>query len=596
MQRCWRYVLLFLFISLFFYHSGACQPGCPQIYYDLTIKEGDWQTFYVNITIARPPHNRVVFVMPSWSPGGYMLGEYSKYVRHVQAKDADGKQLTTLQVNPSAWEVSLPTAKTMCFSYELKVSPRGFMGRSLTETYARINGPSTYMYLKGAKEKPVTVTFHLPTGWKIAIGLEEFKLPNSYWAPNYDIFVDAPALLGKFKQFQFDVAGVPHIVTITGETNFDQQKFVETVKRIVTYETQQLFNDIPYSKYVFMFNIYPGERGGGGLEHLNSTTIGLAGEKLKVDPTSGANVTAHEFFHLWNVKRIRPKVLGPFDYTKDVRTTALWFCEGVTCYYADLTCLRTGIWSVEKFWQNQAKQIAQHQEAYDRLQTSVEMASWKIWETGYGSAGVSFYTKGQILALLLDLQIREVTDNRRSLDDVIRFLNCWFAKYDEGYEERDLLRAVNSITNSDFSQFFDRYVSGTVEIPYADFLQHAGLKLRLESKKVPDIGRLVIMGPKNRVFNVEKGSPVDEVGIKRGDYLLSIDGQTVSSREDIARVVNSKEEGQSVAIEILRGDNKLNFVVPVRLKDKVNCRIDQVARPTEKQQRIYQGLIAGTTD
>jgi len=570
--------------------------GGPRLYYELTVKKGTWDRFFVSIQIENNPRERLVFAMPAWMPGAYVLMHFGKHVQNFRAFDGKGNPLRANPLDQQTWEVQAGKSALVKVSYEVKVSPRGFMGRALTEKHAQVNGPAVFMYVKGWEDLPVTVRYRYPKGWRLATGLEATETPGVFTAPNYDVLVDAPAAIGTFRQYEFEVGGVPHYVVVDGEGEFDTEAFLDCIQRIVRYQTTELFGDIPYRKYVFIYRLYPGRRGGGGLEHRNSTVIGLSAVRMKEDATSAASVTAHEFFHLWNVKRIRPRGLGPFDYTRDARTTALWFCEGVTSYYANLTLVRTGIWSEEKFLESQARQIAMLQSTPERLETSVAMASWNTWERGYGVEGLSYYNKGQLLGLLLDLSIRHVTDNRRSLDDVLRFLNRWFAKFDEPYDERDLLRAVNGITNADFTEFFDKYVYGTVELPYEKVLGYAGIAVTLSKKRVPYIGRIAVLGRKNRIFGVSEESPLGQAGVRNRDFLLAVDGQKITGSEDIRRIVRGKKEGEALTVEVERAGRVLTFEVTVEGRDEYECELTPIPNPTEKQRRIREGWLKGITD
>ncbi|NOY78494.1 MAG: M61 family metallopeptidase [Calditrichaeota bacterium] len=592
-------ILLLIGLAFLFAENAASQGfyyNGFETRYELSVHPGDVQYFYVTIHVAQNDAPRLVFSMPAWIPGGYMLGNFARRVRGFSAKNGKGEALKFQKIDPNSWEVQTNGCPKLDISYKVDVAHGAFMGKAIDKNYALVNGPSTYMYIRGHKSDPVTVFYNIPSDWKIATGLEEAPVSRTFTAPNYDVFADAPALLGKFKQFRFEVKGVPHIVAINGPVTFDTDAFLRMVKKIVTYETQGIYQDIPYKKYVFIYTIYPGMRGGGGLEHLNSTTIGLSGARLKMDINSGADVTAHEFFHVWNVKRIHPEVLGPFDYSKDVRTKSLWVCEGITSYYADLTLARTGIWGEEKFLKNQAKMISELQSNPDRLKTSAEMASWKIWETGYGGSGISFYTKGQILGMLLDLKIRHLTNNQRSLDDVMRFLNQWFAKWGVGYKDSDILRAVNAVTNKDFREFFERYVSGTVELPYNKILAYAGLKPVFTKKTVPYIGKVAFFGPKNRVFAVDSESPVGKAGLMKEDHLLKMDGKTIKNRKDFTKILNSKKPGDSIKLIVERAGKKLTLLVPVQPREKVTCTIEKVASPTPEQLMMRKTWLHGESD
>lgn len=564
--------------------------------YEFSVHPGDLQYFYVTIHIANNDAPQLVFSMPAWMPGGYMLANFARRVADFQAVNSKNERLAVQKIDPNSWEIQTKGDPVIHVSYKVNIAHGAFMGKVIDSNFALVNGPSTYMYIRGHKNDPVTVKYNIPENWKIATGLEETQNPAIFTAPNYDVFADAPALLGLFKQFTFRLKGVPHVVAIKGPVNFDTGAFIRMIKKIVTYETQEIYRDIPYKKYVFIYTIYSGRRGGGGLEHLNSTTIGLSGDLLKENVKNGADVTAHEFFHVWNVKRIRPEVLGPFDYTKDVRTTSLWVCEGITSYYADLVLARTGIWGEAKFLKNQAKMISALQSNPDRFKTSAEMSGWNIWQNGYGGSGISFYTKGQILGMLLDLKIRHLTNNTRSLDDVMRFLNQWFAKWDVGYKDSDILRAVNAVSNQDFRPFFERYVGGTVELPYKKILGYAGLKPVFEKKKVPYIGKIAFFGPQNRVFAVDRESPIGKAGLMKEDHILKIDGRKIKNRGDLAKLLNAKKPGQTLKFLVKRDGKKITITAAVKSREKVMCKIETTASPAPEQLMMRKAWLHGATD
>lgn len=273
--------------------------------------------------------------------------------------------------------------------------------------------------------------------------------------------------------------------------DWDKSLLSEALHRITSYELK-LMGGPPFSEYTFIFHIGPdSDVGGGGMEHMNSTAIAAT------STGSAAAIAAHEFFHVWNVKRIRPQTLQPVDYSKEQDTRALWFAEGVTSAYASYTLERTGLWSKQKFYADLASQIAELQSRPARKWQSAEESSLDAWFEKYDdynlpSRSISYYNKGQILGAMLDLAIRDATDNHKSLDDVMRLMNDEYAKAGKYYDDSEgVLRAVNEVTGKDFSDFFQQYVSGTAEIPYEKFLAIAGLELKLDTAQNGDVNATI---------------------------------------------------------------------------------------------------------
>ncbi|MDZ7261922.1 MAG: hypothetical protein ONB05_07450, partial [candidate division KSB1 bacterium] len=299
-----------LILILGFNARGQESPYEPRISYSLSLDEVTWNAFQVAITVSNPNQPRLVFVMPVWMPGAYVRMDFGKNVRNFKAQGTRGQSLEVIQLDDHRWSVAAGTNSVVRVSYQVEVSPRGFMGRSLDSTRARIDGPATFMYVQGLENLPVTVRFNLPKNWKVATGLRSTSYLFEYTAKNYDTLIDSPVEMGDFVDYYFNHQGRNFTITIDGDTSFNIENFLLMINKIVSYQAD-LFNDLPFENYLFMFNVYPDYRGGGGLEHHNSTTIGLSGKKLAEDVESAANVIAHEFFHLWNVKRIHPRLLGP---------------------------------------------------------------------------------------------------------------------------------------------------------------------------------------------------------------------------------------------------------------------------------------------
>ncbi|MCI0696721.1 PDZ domain-containing protein [candidate division KSB1 bacterium] len=557
----------------------------------------------VSIMITNNNDSTLTFSMPGWTPGAYRFAEYGRHVREVKARNHDHQTLRVDKLDDDSWQVQAGGNHAIAFTYRVEKPLSFFGGRRDDSTHIQLEGPSTFMYLEGGKAQPVTACFHVPSQWKLACGLdsppknlhdatarcESAEPKYLLYAPNYNTFIDAPVEMSQFEERTFTIGKTPFHVVMHGVMDFDIDGFVNMVKKICAYQIE-LMNDVPFTKYVFLYHINPGF-GGGGLEHLNSTTISLSAPMLKESVTAGASVTAHEFFHLWNVKRIRPKVLGPFDYSQPVRTKALWFSEGVTSYYADLAQVRTGLVTPEQFLDMQARQIRVLQNNPDRLKTSAEQASWEIWDRGYGSSGVNYYNKGQLLGLLLDLRLRHETGNKKSLDDMFRYLNQNYAKLDKGFEEDELPEIASRIAGKDLRDFFTKYVAGVEELPYQEYLAWAGIEMEVEQKRVATLGNVRLFGPQNSVIMLDDG-PAAQAGLQRRDLLKEVNGTLIKNQHDLDAAVAAKAPGDTLRMKVARGEETLMFEVKLDAREDVSYRLSFLNKSSQQQLEIREGLLA----
>ena len=355
----------------------------------------------------------------------------------------------------------------------------------LNSDHAFWNNATLLMYPGGYLNAPSTLRIVAPTGWKIATGLPEVKgQPNTFRAENFDILYDSPVEVSNFKELDFQVRGVPHRIVIDGEGNYDPERLRADVQKIVEAETA-MFGGIPYHDYTFILHLRSNT--GGGLEHLNSTALGFKrfGFATEDGYQKFQALVAHEFFHLWNVKRIRPDALGPFDYTKENYTRLLWVAEGITEYYGQLMVRRAGLISDQVYLDHLAQQIQDFQETPGRKVMSAEEASFDSWIKFYRpdensvNSQISYYDKGELLGLLLDLDIRRRTNNAKSLDDVMRYLYTEFFQKGRNYTPADFQKACELMAGASLDDFFSRYVRGKDDLEgvYNQMLVGAGLRL-----------------------------------------------------------------------------------------------------------------------
>jgi predicted metalloprotease with PDZ domain len=375
--------------------------------------------------------------------------------------------------------------------YAIEWDDPGPFNSQLNDHHAFINLAELLIYVPDRRTEDTEIVFeNIPADWEIISELPAGNKTHSFVATSYDALVDAPVEAGTFEEYGFDSGGARFRVVVDAKdwNGSDHRRLEEVLRRITGYELQ-LMGGPPFKRYTFFLHIgpYP-EVGGGGMEHANSTAIAAASFER------AAAIAAHEFFHAWNVKRIRPQTLEPVDYTKEQYTRALWFAEGVTNTYAAYTLERTGLWPKNQFYADLASQICELDSRPARLWQSVEESSLDAWFEKYDAynapdRSISYYNKGQILGVLLDLTIRDATDNRKSLDDVLRRMNDDYARAGKYYNDSDGIRAaVEEVSGKSFEEFFRRYVSGAGEIPYNDFLAIAGLELKTSTAQPANHG------------------------------------------------------------------------------------------------------------
>jgi predicted metalloprotease with PDZ domain len=581
---------LILALVVFFF----VQDSTPQLTYTLSVP-ADRLTYAVELKVTQPP-NPSRFVIPNWAPGAYRLMDSWQNISDFVAVDSSGRPLAVRQDSPISWMVDTRGARVVTISYRTGLRDTVQWRRPNNRWYLRptsgvIDGPRTYMYLDGAKTLPAVLTYRLPPRWRVATGLPTTD-SVTYWAENYDVLIDAPAMVGVFLSYSFTAAGTPHraVVDLGGVQPRAPRVFVDMLQRIAT-TGMKIFHGAPYKDYTFIF--VAGR--GGGLEHLNSTTIGVTSETLAQNPRAAETVSAHEFFHTWNVKRIRPTELGPFDYEREVRTLNLWWSEGVTDYYADLILARAGLDTPDDFVRGMAASIGNHHGNPARLRVSPERSSWTVWDspTVNDSYVISYYLQGEVLGFLLDLAIRDSTDNGRSLDDVMRHLNEHFAGQ-HGFTRDDLLGSINRITGHDFTEFWRLYVSGTDEIPWNDYLRAAGWVADFIDEPAIDgrIGAIppAVQGGRWRAV-ATPGSAAESGGLRTGDELVRIDGRTIVDGTDVTAAVRRIAARNRVVIDVVRNGQPLTIRFTAGRYNRVHARMLDVPQLTERMRRIRNGLL-----
>jgi len=576
----------------------SAHDSTPELYYSLTVRT-DRLGYLVELQITNPP-SLSRLVIPNWAPGAYRLMNSGQNIWEFVAFTAAGDQLPVRQDSPISWIIDTKGSTRITVRYTAGLRDTIQWRRPNNRWFLRagsgiVDGPRTFMYLDGWKQAPARVTLLVPTGWRVATGLVPQTSDSlTYSAPNYDVLIDSPMLLGHFLSYRFSAAGTPHraVVDLGGARAHAPGAFVDMLRRISTTAIG-IFGGAPppYKDYTYIF---VGGRG-GGLEHLNSTSIGVTTETLARDPRRAEAVSAHEFFHAWNVKRIRPVELGPFDYEHEVRTVNLWWSEGVTDYYADVILARAGLERPSDFAQGIATAIANHRGNPARLRVSPERSSWTVWDSPAVNDDytISYYLQGEVLGFLLDLAIRDSTDNAKSLDDVMRYLLAHFAG-ERGFTRDDLIASVRAATGHNFAEFWRRYVSGVDEIPWNDYVGAAGWEVVFREEPAIDarISSIppAVQGGRWRAV-AAPGSAAAAAGLRTGDELVRINGRAIIDGNDVTAIVRGIARSAAVAVDVLRDGQPLTIRFRAGTYSRVRAQLRDLPAPTARMLRIRSGLV-----
>jgi len=568
-------------------------------------------------TADGPQEERLV--MPVWTPGSYLVREFARHVQDFAATNAAGEPLKWEKTNKNTWRVVTNGARNWRASYRVYANELSVRTSELNSSHAFWNNANLLMYLDGFLSSPSTVRVLAPDVWKVATGLPAAPgQRNTFRAENFDVLYDSPFEVSNFKTLVFNVKGVPHRIVIDGEGNYDPERVRTDVMKIVETEAA-LMGEIPYRDYTFILHLRADA--GGGLEHLNSTALGYPRFGFKIQTgdratsaSPAATVTperdyrgflslvSHEFFHLWNVKRIRPDALGPFDYTQENYTKLLWVAEGITDYYADLNVRRAGLITEGEFLKATARSIQNLQNTPGRKEQSAEESSFDSWIKFYRqdensvNSQVSYYDKGAILGLLLDLEIRKRSNNAKSLDDVMRYLYAEFFKKNRNYTPADFQKACELMAGSSLDDFFNRYVRATEELDYNAALEAAGLRLDTTGpsdspiEKVTFGAELGQEGERLVVRRVNAGSPAYEQGLNAGDEIVALDNMRVTRDFFNARLAE-KKPGDLITLTIFRFDDLSTLLIKLGERREGTYRIVPLPAQTEAQKRVYKSWL-----
>lgn len=604
---------------IFFPLLVAGQTGVPEISFTVAMPRPHTHLLEVQVAVKRTTDGpqQESLMMPVWTPGSYLVREFARHVQDFTATSAAGQPLKWEKINKNTWRIATNGARDWQASYRVYANELSVRTSELNSSHAFWNNSNILMYLDGFLKSPSTVRVIAPDVWKVATGLPAVPgQRNTFRAEDFDVLYDSPFEVSNFKTLVFNVKGIPHRIVIDGEGNYDPERMRRDVQKIVETQVEMMGGEIPYRDYTFILHLRANT--GGGLEHANSTALGYprfgfriqTGERAtSASPTASGtperdyrgflSLVSHEFFHLWNVKRIRPDVLGPFDYTQENYTRMLWVAEGVTDYYADLLLRRAGLITESEFLNATARAIQTLQNTPGRMEQSLEESSFDTWIKFYRpdentiNSQVSYYDKGAIVGMLLDLEIRKRSNNAKSLDDVLRYLYTEFFKKNRNYGPVDFQKASELMTGSSLEDFFSKYVRGTEELNYNAALDAAGLRLDTGVGPVEKayFGADVVQeNEKLIVRRVYAGSAAYDQGLNAHDQIVALDNARATRDSFNARIAE-KKPGDLINLTIFRFDELSTLLIKLGGLREGTYRIVPLQNLTEAQKRVYKSWL-----
>jgi predicted metalloprotease with PDZ domain len=562
-------------------------------------------THYIEVTAVVPAGGRpaVDLMMAVWTPGSYMVREYSRHVEAVSAAGPDGRTMPVEKTDKNRWRVATAGARSATVKYRVYAREMTVRTNWVEADFAMINGAPTFMTLADGSARPHEVVIEPARGWRVSMtALPEMAGgAHRYRAEDYDTLVDSPIIVGNPAVYEFTVDAKRHYLVNVGEAGmFDGARAAKDLETIVRAHLR-MWGSLPYDRYVFMnvLTSVPGQIPGGGLEHRNSTVL-MAGRwatRTRLSYLSWLELASHEFFHAWNGKRLRPVELGPFNYEDEVFTRGLWMVEGVTDYYAELLVHRAGLSSETEYLDALANKIEELQTTPGRGVQPVDLASFDAWIKFYRpdenspNASVSYYTKGAVLAFLLDAKIRRATAGAKSLDDVMR---AAFQKYSgqRGYTLDELRSVAEQVSGIDLRGFWSSGVQGTAELDYSEALTTLGLRFKsladrqgrawLGATTRNDSGRLL-------VTQIRRESPAHVGGLNVDDEILAIDDFRVRADQLNARL-DQYTPGDTVALLVARRDQLMRLELKFGVEPARDWRLETIPDASDARQRRAQWL------
>ena len=548
---------------------------------------------YINVTLEfEAEDDETELMMAVWTPGSYLVREYARHIDSMTVTDQKGDALPYRKTRKNRWTVETDDADIVRVSYRLYCNEESVRTNFVNHDYAVLNGAPTFITVPDRLEEEHIVTLKMADDWKrSATSIKAGEAPHVYVAESFDELVDSPIVAGNLQVYPFEVGGVQHQLVNIGEQGlWDGSQAASDLKKVVAAH-QDMWGSVPYDRYLFL-NVLSG--GGGGLEHDFSTLVISSRwsyrEKSRYD--SWLSLCSHEFFHTWNVRRLRPKPLMKYDYENEVYTDGLWIAEGITSYYQDLALMRAGLISKGKFMAGLSSEISSVQRTDGRKFQSLRDSSYDTWIKFYRpdensrNTRISYYAKGAVVAFLLDMKIRALTDNEKSLDDVMRQMFNQYSK--KGFTSENFRDVASKVAGEKLDDWFVNAIDSTKELEYDDSLTFMGIQIpeaaKPKSNRNASRGGSATIGASfsgNRISRVRPDSQAWQLGLAPGDEVLAINGfRLAGSFTDRLR---QYDIGDRVELLISRDERLFSETVTLERRETEDWSIGWIFKPSDEQ-------------
>jgi predicted metalloprotease with PDZ domain len=565
------------------------------ISYRVAMSNPESHLFEVTLQIKNWTNSTVNLKMPVWTPGSYLVREYARLVQNFSAVCSQTKiRLFHKKISKNHWLINTESVTDITVNYRVFANDLTVRTNHLDGSHGYFNGAALFFFIPSLEKLPLTVTIIPPKdNWRITTSLPLIEeQSNTYFAEDFDTLVDSPFEIGIHQLYEFEVLNKKHQLAIWGEGNTHPEKIIQDLKKLIKTEAE-IFDGLPYQNYVFLLHL--SGNGYGGLEHKNSCTLNYPrlGFRAQDQYNRFIQLVAHEFFHLWNVKRIRPQALESFDYEQENYTTSLWFSEGTTSYYDIVIPRWAKIYDTKTCLENFSKDITRFLQTPGRKFQSLTESSFDAWiqlyrrDANSDNCQISYYLKGELVSLLLDLLIRSRSHNQRSLNQVMGKLWENFGKTEIGFSEQQLKAIIESVAEIDLTDFFARYLEGTEDLPFNQYLEPFGLTLKpiMEPEAVPNLGiRVQSENGKEIIKFVDINSPASNAGIDAEDELLAIDNLRITTQQLNERL-KDYQTGDKIKVTVFHQDQLRTFYVELREPQPSRYEIVQIQNPSESQKQ-----------
>lgn len=586
-NRCLYFLTFFLYALL---GSQIAAAQKLQIDYTVSLSNPENKLFHVTTSIKSIKQAKLDLSLPTWTPGWYTVENYGKNLLRFRITDAGEKTLPHTMSRKQTWNVETKGIGEIKVEYDYRADVLALNQAKITKDFAFFTGTELFLMAEGHRSEPATIHFEIPNNWKLVSALKETDDPMTFTATDYDTLVDAPTEMGNFDVTRFEVEGKPHyfVATPAGAFSADKsQKFADMLGKVARTESA-IFSGLPYEKYVYFYFFLPPESSASGaLEHLNSQ-VSFAPPGNSAQPERMIGTAAHEFFHLWNVKRIRPAEMFPYDYSRENETPLLWVSEGFTDYYENVATYRAGLITQKNFLERAGNAVSGVENNEVRNYVTPADSSISTW-LGYDTPvafGISYYTQGQNLGALLDLSIRQDTGGSASLDDLMRGLYKDFYLKGKGFTTEDMISEINRLTKSDYHNFYSRYVFGT-EIPnYDQIFGYAGFRVEKKIRQAPVLGfSYGFRSGSLFVDSIKPNSPAAKANLQVGDVITKINGED-------PQLTNFRGlAGKTVNLIVKRDGKETESSLTIGSRDETHYVLTELPQITARQLKIREGWL-----